>query len=136
MTFWFVNDKLKQGVGCLDFKCSEAGGQCKVCNGKKRNEISDHGANLMFFTWKEEVQFPKIQEYSIGLEDLYNEDQTELYRHKLPKGVYADKVTPTHGVKQMKDKTRSSLMGVTIASAARGPLCLVGASKCSMQHVR
>ena len=62
---------------------------------------------------------------------MYNADQTGLYHQKLPHRVYIDKAATTtmHGVKQMKDKTRITLMVVTAASGARGPLCLVGVSK-------
>ena len=61
---------------------------------------------------------------------VYNGDQTGLYYQKLPNRMYVDKDTKhTHaGVKQMKDKTRVTLMVCTAADGSKVPLAVVGKS--------
>jgi hypothetical protein len=94
-------------------------------------EISDEEADALITTWNMEEFYPKVLQNNIGLEDQYNANQTGLYHQKLPNRVYIDKSATSNmnGVKQMKDKTRITLMVVTSASGARGPLCLIGKAK-------
>jgi hypothetical protein len=94
-------------------------------------EMSDEDALAVMTKSKEEEFWPKLRSFDLSLDDVYNADQTGLYHQKLPSRVYVDKraASTMKGVKQMKDKTRITLMVTTSASGARGPLCLVGTSK-------
>lgn len=61
----------------------------------------------------------------------YNGDQTGLYYQKLPNWMYVDKdAKKTYaGVKQMKDKTRITLMVRTAADGSKVPLSIVNKPK-------
>ena len=72
-----------------------------------------------------------MTEHDISLDRIYNADQTGLYYQKLPNTMYvntAEKHT-ARGVKQMKDKTRLTLMVCTSATGEKVPLHMVGKSK-------
>ena len=72
-----------------------------------------------------------LEEYSIPPSCVYNGDQTGLYYQKLPNRMYVDKDTKSTyaGVKQMKDKTRITLMVCTAADGSKVPLSVVGKPK-------
>ena len=59
---------------------------------------------------------------------IYNADQTGLFYQKLPNRIYVDKDRKKDyaGAKQMKDKTRITLMVCTSAHGEKVPLTLVG----------
>ena len=78
------------------------------------------------------VKFHKLlEEFSIPQLCVYNGDQTELYYRKLPNRMYVDKDTKHHhaGVKQMKDKTRVTLMVGKSVDRRKVPLVVVGKPK-------
>ena len=62
---------------------------------------------------------------------IYNADQTGLFYQKLPNRIYVDKGCKNDyaGAKQMKDKTRITLMICTSAHGEKVPLALVGKAK-------
>lgn len=62
---------------------------------------------------------------------IYNADQTGLFYQKLPNRIYVDKDLKKDcaGAKQMKDKTRITLMVCTSAHGEKVPLSLVGKAK-------
>ena len=73
----------------------------------------------------------EIEYHNLEPNCVYNADQTGLYHQKLPSRLY---VTATEknayaGVKQMKDKTRLTLMVCTSAAGEKCPLAVVGKSK-------
>ena len=72
-----------------------------------------------------------IEEHNIEPCCVYNADQTGLYYQKLPNRMYVDanQKSSYAGVKQMKDKTRVTLMVCTSAAADKCPLAIVGKPK-------
>lgn len=63
------------------------------------------------------------------LSRVYNADQTGLFYQKLPNRTYCEKSAhnTVRGVKQMKDKTRITLM-LCCSAAKKAPLAIVGKS--------
>ena len=51
----------------------------------------DEEAQVLMTAWKAEEFHPQVLQNNIGLEDIYNADQTGLYHQKLPNRVYIDK---------------------------------------------
>jgi hypothetical protein len=72
-----------------------------------------------------------IEENDIKPSCLYNGDQTGLYYQKLPNRMYvdADKKKNYSGVKQMKDKTRITIMVCTASDGTKVPLSVIGKPK-------
>ena len=64
------------------------------------------------------IFFAKIAELDTPPEFIYNADQNVLYYQNLPNHVYVDESNKKYysGVKQMKDKTRITLVVGTLAS--------------------
>ena len=94
------------------------------------NDMTAEEREGIMVDWR--VKFHELlEEFSIPPSRVYNGDQTGLYYQKLPNRIYMDKDTKhTHaGVKQMKDKTRVTLMLCTAADGSKVPLAVVGKSK-------
>lgn len=72
------------------------------------------------------------EKFSIPKERILNADQTGLFYQKLPNHTFCDELTrdTIRGCKQMKDKTRITLMVCTSAGGALLKLSLVGEAKC------
>ena len=72
-----------------------------------------------------------LEKLSIPPSRVYNGDQTGLYYQKLPNRMYVNKDTKhTHaGVKQMKDKTRVTLMVCKTVDGSKLPPAVVGKPK-------
>ena len=84
----------------------------------------------MMADWR--ISFHDLLEmYNIPPSCVYNGDQMGLYYQKLPNRMYVDKdAKKTYaGVKQMKDKTRITLMVCTAADGSDVPLSIVGKPK-------
>jgi Tc5 transposase DNA-binding domain/DDE superfamily endonuclease len=79
-------------------------------------------------TWKKDEFHPLIEKYNVPPERIYNADQTGLFYQKLPNRIYVEKSQKTGfaGAKQMKDKTRITLMVCTAADGSKVPLSIVG----------
>ena len=95
------------------------------------DEMSDENRLQIINEWKAKEFHPIIEKYSIPLERIYNADQTGLYYQKLPNRMYvdADKKKSYAGAKQMKDKTRITLMVATSASGTKVPMAMIGKPK-------
>eukprot|EP00041_Stephanoeca_diplocostata_P012833 m.215851 g.215851 ORF g.215851 m.215851 type:complete len:104 (+) comp19110_c0_seq25:264-575(+) len=68
------------------------------------------------------------ERYKISIDRVFNADQTGLYYQKLPTTMYikrCEKKT-VRCTKQMKDKTRITLMVCTSAVEKKCPLAVVG----------
>ena len=65
------------------------------------------------------------------MDRIYNADQTGLFHQKLPNRIYVHKDSKKSfsGAKQMKDKTRITIMLCTAASGRKQPLAVIGKSK-------
>jgi len=74
----------------------------------------------------------KLERRNIKPACLYNADQTGLYYQKLPNTMYVDieAKKEARGCKQMKDKTRITLMICTAANGDKLPIAVVGKSAC------
>ena len=72
-----------------------------------------------------------VERCDISTDRIYNADQTGLFYQKLPNTMYVDATerTTARGVKQMRDKTRVTLMVCTSAVGEKVPLHIVGKSK-------
>ena len=72
-----------------------------------------------------------MEKYAITPDRIYNADQTGLFYQKLPNTMYVNKTerATARGTKQMRDKTRVTLMVCTSASGAKVPLHIVGKHK-------
>jgi DDE superfamily endonuclease/Tc5 transposase DNA-binding domain len=81
--------------------------------------------------WKKADFHPLIEKFNVPPERIYNADQTGLFYQKLPNRIYVDKSKKTGyaGAKQMKDKTRITLMVCTAADGSKVPLSIVGKPK-------
>ena len=81
--------------------------------------------------WRIETFHPVIDKYSIPPERIYNADQTGLFYQKLPNRLYIEKEKKKQyaGAKQMKDKTRVTLMVGTAADGRKMPMAMIGTSK-------
>jgi DDE superfamily endonuclease/Tc5 transposase DNA-binding domain len=81
--------------------------------------------------WKTNEFHQLIEKYNVKPEHIYNADQTGLFYQKLPNRIYIDKANKKDyaGAKQMKDKTRITLMVCTAADGSKVPLSVVGRSK-------
>ena len=80
--------------------------------------------------WREEFH-KLIEDYNVPQERIYNADQSGIFYQKLPNVLYVDKSKEKEfkGTKQMKDKTRVTMMVCTSASGSRLPLALFGKFK-------
>ena len=128
----------ERGYGPLDFKASSGWVQ-KVLrrHGKVRinlygdaNDMTAGEREFIMADWH--VTFQKLlDKFSIPSSRIYNGDQTGLYYQNLPNRMYVDKDTKhTHaGVKQMKDKTRVTLMVCTAVDGSKVLLAVVGKPK-------
>jgi DDE superfamily endonuclease/Tc5 transposase DNA-binding domain len=78
--------------------------------------------------WKKDTFHPLIEKYNVPTNCIYNADQTGLFYQKLPNRIYVDKTQKKSyaGAKQMKDKTRITLMVCTAADGSKVPLSIVG----------
>jgi hypothetical protein len=65
------------------------------------------------------------------MERIYNADQTGLFYQKLPNRIYIDSESKNDfkGAKQMKDKTRVTVMVCTASNGDKVPLAIIGKSK-------
>ena len=72
-----------------------------------------------------------VNKYKLDPSCVYNADQMGLYFQKLPNHMYVDakKKKSYASVKQMKDKTRITLIVYTAICSAKCPLAIVGKSK-------
>ena len=140
MTLHLKSQKYAQELGYTrgQFKAS-SGWIEKVLDRSNKTGISLHGeADDMTAEEREAIMrdwriafHEVIEKYSIPPSCVYNADQTGLYYQKLPNRVYVDKdAKKTYaGVKQMKDKTRVTLMVCTSADGTKLPLLIVGKAK-------
>ena len=140
MTLRIKAQKYAQELGYTpaQFKAS-SGWIARVLERSNKTGISLHGEaddmtaeerEVIMADWR--ITFHELLEkYSIPPSCVYNADQTGLYYQKLPNRVYVDKAAKKTyaGVKQMKDKTRVTLMVCTSADGTKLPLSLVGKSK-------
>ena len=94
-------------------------------------EILDEVATAAIEKWKSEVFHPLIKKHDTPEACIHNADQTGLFHQKLPNRVCVDKSNAKSfaGVKQMKDKTRSTLMVCIAADGSKAPLAMVGKPK-------
>ncbi|MGH7954412.1 MAG: hypothetical protein ACREOZ_00470, partial [Gloeomargaritales cyanobacterium] len=71
-----------------------------------------------------------IEKHDVGVNRIYNTDQTGLYYNKMPNRIYIDKDQKKNfrGVKLMKSKDRVTLMVCTAASGDKIPLFMAGKS--------
>jgi hypothetical protein len=81
--------------------------------------------------WKMEEFHPLIDKYKVPPERIYNADQTGLFYQKLPTDfmLINRRSKSLLGQKQMKDKTRITLMVCTTADGNKVPLSVVGKPK-------
>jgi hypothetical protein len=81
--------------------------------------------------WKTTTLHPLIEQHSVPPACIYNADQTGLFYQKLPNRMYVDKGNKKDyaGAKQMKDRTRITLMICTAADGSKVPLMVVGKAK-------
>jgi hypothetical protein len=94
------------------------------------NNMSEEARADIMKVWC--VDFHRIlEEKEIRPPCLYNGDQTGLYYQKLPNRIYVDaaKKDDYSGVKQMKDKTRITIMVCTASDGTKVPLSVVGKPK-------
>ena len=87
---------------------------------------------------EEEIMGPWLTKFHVFLieknivpDTLYNGDQTGLYHQKMPNTLYINKdhKKKTRGCKQMKDKSRLTLMVATSSLGSKIPIAVVGKSK-------
>lgn len=97
-----------------------------TCHGEANDMTEEHRKKIMKKWLKEFHEL--IEEKKIEPSCLYNADQTGLYYQKLPNRMYVTKKEKRDfkGVKQMKSKTRVTLMVCTSASGEKVPLSVVG----------
>ena len=88
-------------------------GEANTYEPEERKQIMDK--------WKKNELHPLIEKYSVPAERIYNADQTGLFYQKLPNKLYVnkDKKNNYSGAKQMKDKTRITLMVCTAADGKK-----------------
>ena len=81
--------------------------------------------------WKEEQFHPLIEKFNVLPQCIYNADQTGLFYQKLPNRIYVEKARAKDfkGTKQMKDKSRITLMVGTAADGSKIPMSIVGKPK-------
>lgn len=98
-------------------------GEASDMDPEKRKTIMDK--------WRKEVFHPAIEEHEVKMCCIYNADQTGLFYQKMPNRLYveASKKKSYAGTKQMKDKTRVTLMVCTAADGTKVPLAMIGKSK-------
>ena len=80
--------------------------------------------------WREEFH-KLIEDKNVSRDRIYNADQSGCFYQKLPNVLYVDKSKEKEfkGTKQMKDKTRVTIMVCTSASGSRLPLAVIGKYK-------
>ena len=95
------------------------------------NDMDDNERAKIMAKWKREEFHSVINKHGIPAERIYNADQTGLYYQKLPNRLYVEQARKKEyaGVKQMKDKSRVTLMVFTAADGTKGPLAMVGKPK-------
>ena len=81
--------------------------------------------------WKSKEFHPLIEKFNVRPECIWNADQTGLFYQKLPNRIYVDKAQKKNykGTKQMKDKSRITVMVCTAADGSKSPLSIVGKAK-------
>ena len=102
-------------------------------------DMSDDEHREIMNEWDEQVWKPALEWLKEDgnddpeklMDQLYNADQTGLYHQKLPDRMYVKKDEKKNyaGAKQMKDKTRITLMVCTAASGRKVPLSIIGKPK-------
>jgi hypothetical protein len=148
-------DGLGSSWGCLQFKAMEYAQQlgisedkfsaspgwisnCLIRNGKVilnlQGEAGDMAAaerEKIMNEWRTMEFWPMIERYNVPMSCIYNADQTGLFYQKLPNTIYVDKSRKKEykGAKQMKDKTRCTLMVCTSAEGGKIPLAFIGKPK-------
>jgi Tc5 transposase DNA-binding domain/DDE superfamily endonuclease len=130
----FAND-----LGIEDFKASNGWlnntlkrhGKIGIRLHGEADDISPNERYKIIDDWKKETFHPLIEALNVPPECIYNADQTGLFYQKLPNRIYVDKSMKHNyaGAKQMKDKTRITLMVCTSADGCKVPLSVVGKPK-------
>ena len=126
-------------LGVTDFLASNGwiqnvlrrSGKARVVLHGEAGELSESEARKTIDEWKEKEYLPMIEKLGITPETCYNADQTGLFYQKLPNTMYLDKekLRTVAGAKQMKDKTRVTLMVATAASGDKIPMAMIGVAK-------
>ena len=100
-----------------------------LCHGES-NEMTDEFRRKVMDQWTKEFH-KLIDNKKVTPNCVYNADQTGLYYQKLPNRMYVSKENrkKIKGAKQMKSKTRVTVMVCTAADGTKVPLSLVGYSK-------
>ena len=127
-----------KNLGLQAFKCSDGWiddalkqyGRERVKLHGEGNDIAPEKEAALMGPWLEDFH-KLLDDKNIISDCVYNADQTGLYHQNLPNTLYVKKEAKkeTRGCKQMKDKTRMTLMVFTVASGKKVPLAVVGKSK-------
>jgi len=93
------------------------------------SEMSVEMAEQTMHSFRVDLQ-SKMDAYNVPKERVWNADQSGLYFQKLPNRMYCkpEERATMRGVKQMKDKTRITLMICTSAGGGKIPLAVIGKS--------
>jgi DDE superfamily endonuclease/Tc5 transposase DNA-binding domain len=131
--------KYAHDLGLTNFKASNGwlektlrrNGKVGIQRHGEADDLSPEFLQKTIEDWKKNQFFPLIEEYDVPSQRIYNADQTGLFYQKLPNKIYVDKDNKKSyaGAKQMKDKTRVTLMVCTAANGSKVPLAVVGAAK-------
>ena len=94
------------------------------------NDMTYEEMQIIISAWCKDFH-DKIAEMDTPPECVYNANQTDLYYQNLPNLVYIDEANKKNyaGVKQMKDKTRITLMVGTSAGGKKNHLLQLGNQK-------
>ena len=93
-------------------------------------EMSQEQFDKVMTPWRKELR-ELCEEKGVSPKCVYNADQTGLFYQKLLNSLYVRKgeAKTLKGKKQMKDKTRVTVMVTTAADGWRAPLAVIGKSK-------
>ena len=139
---WLLLSKKSQefatSLGITDFKAS-AGWIQKCLRRANKVSINLHGEAFDLDEDKRKETMIKwcrdfhktLEEKEVGPRNVYNADQTGLFYQKMPTRIYVSEENKKSyaGTKQMKDKTRVTLMVCTAADGTKVPLAMIGKSK-------
>ena len=130
--FWAENmglEAFKASSGWVDKTLKRHGIERINLHGEAMDMTEDERIRVMA-PWKKELE-ELIEDKKNSPKCLYNADQTGLFFQKLPNSLYVEKCRAKDyaGVKQMKDKTRITMMVCTAADGTRQPVAVVGKAK-------
>ena len=94
-------------------------------------ELPEEECAKVMAAWQREKLNPFIEQFNLERDCIYNADQTGLFYQKLPNTLYVDKAKKKHskGAKQLKDKTRATIMVCISADGRKCPLAMIGKPK-------